>query len=518
MKNETLKQIIEQIKKYELAETFSDVEEFKKWASKLNSTQINNFLSLDIDFEEISELKHLLIDSDLLNCQDYKKRVLAILTLKNGNECCDLFSAISSPNFLKSKNFYKDIEILSKADTAGYGLWILGEDAFINSPYHDEDLKLIVETHDTKEEDPMDFVVSDALATVASNIDSIKSPHHRTDMKLIAAAGSDCLQSSNTYPEESLNNLAIDKVSLADKYHSENMQILATNPIASEFLYIIMTDPNFVNGKNYRKEVEALTNAKSKVTARALYYYIVNPERKYLSDIDFLKDYKYDIDDAYILGRKSVAGSNDSNYLKNLIKINEFDDELVMHFVSLLMNPNFINSPYKDFDLELLQSISSKPIFMDLYELLTKKVSLNNKHHKRDAVIISQSTINGVRDLLLEKACNEYSLNSINHEYDMEFISKLQLDSIDEKIYFEIYYYLFSQKGIDDPQHKEKLEKLLQGELVERSSSVSSYLDVLQNQIDNSNSSIIESMPVASSKPKSKILSLFKRYVRNKMI
>ena len=77
MKNDTLKQIIEQIKKYELTESFSDVDEFKKWASKLNSTQINNFLSLDIDFEEISELKHLLIDSDLLNCQDYKKRVLA---------------------------------------------------------------------------------------------------------------------------------------------------------------------------------------------------------------------------------------------------------------------------------------------------------------------------------------------------------------------------------------------------------------------------------------------------------
>ena len=178
------------------------------------------------------------------------------------------------------------------------------------------------------------------------------------------------------------------------------------------------------------------------------------------------------------------------------------------------MNPNFINSPYKDFDLELLQSISSKPIFMDLYILMNEEVSLNNKHHKRDAVIISQSTIDGVRDLLLEKACNEYSLNSINHEYDMEFISKLQLDSIAEKIYFEMYYYLFRQKGIDDPQRKEKLEKLLQGELVERSSSVSSYLDALQSPIDDSSSQIIESTPVISSKPKSRILSLFKKNTR----
>lgn len=514
MKNETLKQIIEQIKKYELTETFSDVEEFKKWASKLNSTQVNNFLSLDIDLEEIRELRHLLINCDLLSCQDYKKKVAAISTLKNGDGCWHLFDAICKPNFLKSKNFYKDIEMLSKADTARYGLWILGEDTFINSPYHDEDLKLLVETHDTREEDPLNFVVSDAIATVAGNIDSIKSPHHRADMKLIATAGSDCLQLGHSYSEHSLNNLAVNKVSLADKYHLENMQILAKNPIASEFLYIIMTDPNFVKGKNYRKEVEALANAKSKATARALYYYIVNPKRKYLSDMDFLRDCKYDIEAAHISDRNSVAGSNDPNYLKNLIKINEIDDELVMHFVSLLMNPNFINSPYKDFDLELLQSISNKPIFMDLYRLMTEEVSLNNKHHKRDAVIISQSTIDGVRDLLLEKACNEYSLNSINHEYDMEFISKLQLDSIAEKIYFEIYYYLFRQKGIDDPQRKEKLEKLLQGEFVERSSSVSSYLDALQSQIDDSSSQIIESTPVISSKPKSRILSLFKKNTR----
>ena len=514
MKNETLKQIIEQIKKYELTETFSDVEEFKKWASKLNSTQVNNFLSLDINLEEIRELRHLLINCDLLSCQDYKKKVAAISTLKNGDGCWHLFDAICKPNFLKSKNFYKDIEMLSKADTARYGLWILGEDTFINSPYHDEDLKLLVETHDTREEDPLDFVISDAIATVAGNIDSIKSPHHRADMKLIATAGSDCLQMGHSYPEHSLNNLAVNKVSLADKYHLENMQILATNPIASEFLYIIMTDPNFVKGKNYRKEVEALANAKSKATARALYYYIVNPKRKYLSDMDFLRDCKYDIEAAHISDRNSVAGSNDPNYLKNLIKINEIDDELVMHFVSLLMNPNFINSPYKDFDLELLQSISSKSIFMDLYRLMNEEVSLNNKHHKRDAVIISQSTIDGVRDLLLEKACNEYSLNSINHEYDMEFISKLQLDSIAEKIYFEIYYYLFRQKGIDYPQRKEKLEKLLQGEFVERSSSVSSYLDALQSQIDDSSSQIIESTPVISSKPKSRILSLFKKNTR----
>ena len=55
VKNEILKQIIEQNKKYELTKTFSDVEEFKKQASKLNGTQISDFISLDIDLEERME-------------------------------------------------------------------------------------------------------------------------------------------------------------------------------------------------------------------------------------------------------------------------------------------------------------------------------------------------------------------------------------------------------------------------------------------------------------------------------
>lgn len=517
MKNDILKQIIEQIKKYELTESFQNIEQFKNWASKLNSTQINNFLSLDIDLGEIKNLKHLLINIDLLNCEDYKKRVSAISTLKNGEGCWHLFDAVCKPNFLKSKNFYKDIEMLSKANTARYGLWVLGEDAFINSPYHDEDLKLIVETHDIKQENPLDFVVSDALATVAGNLDSIKSPYHQADMKLISKVGSDCLQMSHTYPEHSLNYLAVNRVSLADRYHLENMHILATNPIASEFLYVVMTDPKFIKKENYRKEVEALLKAKSKVTARALYYYIVNPERKYMSDMDYLNNCDYDANAADISYMNSVAGSSDPDYLNNLIKINKIDDKFVMHYVSLLMNQDFINSPYKKFDLELLQSISDKLIFMDLYVLMCDGNSLNSSHHKKDAVIISQTIDKNIRILLLKKATNKFSLNSDNHDYDMEYILKLDLGFVDKKIYDELYYYLFDKKGIVDPQHKEKLEKLLKGILVERSNSLSSYLDTLQAQIEDSISDdfqIIESVPSNIPKPKYKFLSLFKKHIK----
>lgn len=516
MENETLKRIINQIKKYELTETFSDIEQFKDWISKLNSTQINNFLSLDIDLEEIKNLKHLLINTDLLNCEDYKKRVYAISKLKNGEGCWHLFDALCKPNFLKSKNFYKDIEMLSKADTARYGLWVLGKDVFINSPYHDEDLRLIVETHDTKEEEPLDFVVSDALATVAGNINSIKSPYHQKDMELISKVGSDCLQMGGSYPESSPNKLAVNKVSLEDRYHLENMQILATHPIASEFLYVVMTNPKFVKGKYYRKEVETLANAKSKLAARALYYYIVNPERKFKSDFDFYDDYELNLEDVDFYNPNYISGNEDPDYVSNLERISKIDDKFVMHYVSLLMNPDFVNSPYKKFDLELLQTISIKPIFMDLYRLMSDEVSLNSAHHRKDAVIISQVTSDGVRDLLLEKATDVDSHKSNNHEYDMEYISRLDLDSISEKIYDAMYYYLFNEKGIADSGHVEKLEKLLEGELVERSDSLSSYLESLEEEIEKGSSDeaqIIDSVPGNDCKKKSKVLGLLKKYI-----
>lgn len=60
--------------------------------------------------EEIKYLKHLLINSNLLNCKDYKKRLDALKEIKNVDGCVHLTDYLCAPNFLKSKNFYKDIK------------------------------------------------------------------------------------------------------------------------------------------------------------------------------------------------------------------------------------------------------------------------------------------------------------------------------------------------------------------------------------------------------------------------
>lgn len=485
MNNDTLIKIIKIIKKYNLENCFNTPQDFTNWSNSLNERQINNFLSLDIEIDNEHFPLKLLTNLNLLNCIDFKEKLKSLLSLKNIEGCAHLLENICVPNFLNSKNFYKDIELVATADTARYCLWILGKDEFINSPYHNEDLKLLVETHDISTNE-VDFVVSDALATVASNKDSINSPYHEEDMKLIASVGSDYLQPSHTYPEHSLNNLATNKNSLKDKYHLENMEILSKNYNASEFLIIIMTDPRHIKSRYYRDEVNALANAKSKLTARALYYFIENPKNKYTYDMDFYDDYESNIEHARIFEGKSISGSKLDNYIEYLELINQIDDEYVMHFVSILMNQELADSPYREFDLDLLLKTKDILTFMELYRYLISENSIDSPYHIEDATMIVNAKNEGIRDLLLKKATSDLSLESIYHRYDMNYINELNLDEINEKIYEHMMYFLFKRNGLLAPDHIEVLESLKQGVILERKDQMKTYLDELETELTSS--------------------------------
>lgn len=501
MDNKTLKQIISQIKKYGLVNVFKTTDNFENWISTLDSKQIDNFLSLNIEPKEVENFRSILIDRSLLSCQDYSRRVEAIAKLKNGDGCWHLFYKICNPNFLESRSFYKDIEMISKAETARYCLNALEENLFINSPYHDEDLKLIVEAKDS--------YTADALTEVAKNIYSINSPYHQKDMLLISKADTEVI--SSEYLGVGLEYLATNEDSLKDKYHLENMQILAGHTNANEELFYIMTDERIIKGKNYRKEVEALKNAKSRTNARALYYYIANPKEKFFHDVYFdslLEDnlVLYDMLSKspricdYIL----IAGCNDSEYLNNLIKIGNIDERFVMHYTALLMYPKFINSPYKEFDLKALDGITDFDIFMDLYALIYDGLNLiDNTHHQSDVILLSKTVDSKIRKWLARRMVNKYNNNY--YDYDIEYITRLKLDSISDEIKEEIRYYLFQEIATNDPKRKEKLESLLKGVMVERQYPLLNYLNKLEEELDTKEEQIL------NKKAKSRVLSLFKK-------
>lgn len=493
MNNETLKQIISQIKKYGLVNVFKTIGNFENWMSSINSKQIDNFLSLNIEPKEVENFRNILIDRNLLSCQDYSKKVEAISKLKNGDGCWHLFHRICNPKFLESRNFYMDIEMISKAETARYCLNALEENLFIDSPYHTEDLKLIVEAKDS--------YTAEALVDVAQSIFSINSPYHQKDMLLISKAN---------HSVDNLVYLATNENSLKDKYHLENMHILAEHTNANEELFEIMTYKRIIQGKDYRKEVEILKNAKNRMNARALYYYIVNPREKFFHDAEYISSLPKELYD--LLGKSSrifdhnlIAGSNDPEYLNNLIKISNMDERLVMHYTALLMNPYFISNQYKDFDLKVLESITDFDIFMDLYTLIYDKLDIvDNTHHQSDVILLSKTLDSKIRKWLIERMTNE---NNNNYDYDIEYITKLKLDSINDEIKEEMKYYLFKEKGINDLKHREKLESLLTGVMVERHESLLDYLNKLGEGLDT----IEVEEPVSNKKAKSRVLSLFKK-------
>lgn len=504
MKNETLKQIISQIKKYDLVNVLRTTDNFEYWISSLNSKQIDNFINLNIDFQEVKNFKSILIDRNLLDCQDYQKRIEAITKLKNGDRCWYLFWRICNKKFLESKNFYKDIEMISKADTVRYCLEAIEEDLFIDSPHHDEDLKLIVEAKDS--------YIADALVGVAQSVFSINSPYHQKDMLLISKAN---------YSVDNLVYLATNENSLKDKYHLENMQILAEciNPNANEELFEIMTYKRIIQGKDYRKEIEILKNAKSRMNARALYYYIINPDRKFFHDTEYIRSLPSEL--YYLLDKiprifdhNFIAGSNDPDYLNNLIKISNMDEKFVMHYTALLMNPYFISNQYKDFDLKVLESITDFDIFMDLYTLIYKGLEIkDNPHHQSDVILLSKTVDSKIRKWLIERMTNK---NNNNYDYDIEYITKLKLDLISDKIKEEMKYYLFEEKGINDLKHREKLESLLNGVMVERQNSLLEYLNKLEEELNTKEVEepllvTLEEEQVSNKKAKSRVLSLFKK-------
>lgn len=518
MNKENLIKLINQIRKYDLVETFKNPNEFDEWLSNLNDKQIKNFNSLTIDPSLIPFPKRLLINENLLECNDYTKRVDAMSKLTNGKGCLHLFDDLCSKNFLNSKNYYSDMELISKAKTARYALWVIDKDEFINSPYHTEDLELIVSAKDTKKEnekDCRDYLVAEALATTAKNIDSINSPYHQEDMKLIATCGSEVLQSIHSYPYYSVNTLATEKESLKDKYHLENMQILAKNPIAIKYLYRIMRDKEFINGKYYRDEVNALLNAKSKITARAIYNYITNPERLYDRELneDWI-DFGFDYNHLWVQRNENIKGNSNPKYLENLKLLNEIDDKIVPYFETLLSNKKLIASKYYEHDLQFVLTIDNQEIFMDIYRIVFDELFMSSPYHISDLEIISKANDKDIRNWLVAKARDEYSIENPNHQYDMQYISKLNFENISKERRDLMHYYLFNRTGINHPNHIEILEDIYKGESIKNYNIVSNYLDELEQQLNNSNDVINNSTNI--DKPKDKVLSRIKKFFHNR--
>ena len=88
---------------------------------------------------------------------------------------------------------------------------------------------------------------------------------------------------------------------------------------------------------------------------------------------------------------------------------------------------------------------------------------------------------------------DKYSLASKNHRYDMEYITKLDLENIDNNIWDKMHHYLFTGVGIENNSHIIALEKLYKREMFEEDkfNVVLEYLDELENKVDIEDTTIV---------------------------
>ncbi len=500
MENNNLKKIISKIREYDLSSCFKKTSDFDKWLKELTPRGIKNFLSLDIPKEKIKflKIKSILINKDLLNKNDYLKKLNLIVNLKDNN-CLELYDYLVTDNFLNSKNYYLDMELLSNYDNIRFALMVISNDNFINSKYHDEDLRLILESSMGD-----DTSIPEALVMVAKNRNSINSIYHREDMRLIANASSDYLEAEYSSPEWGLNYLAINKNSLQDKYHLANMKIYLNNKtIDKNFLYNLMTTPKVIEGKYYRDEIAMLLDAKSYVKAFAIYLYILN-----LQDSSLIRPILFDYLDIYIQyanpdlmhRENNIEGSKTPDYLERLKLLNQIDDNKVLYIEHLLSDKEFAISPYVNFDIDFLLKIKDKKLFEELFIFVKKLGTIESKYHEKDLKLISQVENSKTRSLLKKIALNENNLHSKNHLIDMELISKLDLETFNRDYYKLLYKELMLKENLDSPYHIENLKHILNGEEVIKVNTIDTYLDELESNIENNNEKVL-----------SKIKKLFKK-------
>lgn len=267
MNEETIKlfELEEIIDKYELFDEFNNNKEIEEWFNSLNKLQKKNFLNIDIDPKKGRKFNSILINKNLLNKEDCIERLRAIESIDNADGWEHLFDYLVTKEFLDSPKYFQDIEMLKKCDTAQYPLWIIGKKDFIDSPYHDIDFEKLVSID--RNEDYRNFVVQENVAVVAGNKDSINSIHHEEDIDTIIRYGASSLQMTSSFPESSIGYLAINPVSLKDKYHRENMEILANcnDTDIGGYLYRIMINELAINNPNYREIVYDIVANKDNV-------------------------------------------------------------------------------------------------------------------------------------------------------------------------------------------------------------------------------------------------------------
>lgn len=465
MKQEELKRIIGQIKRYDLVSEFEEVEDVKRWLENLNERQIGNFINLNIDLSNIKFPKDILLNKAFLNHPDFLHRVDMLIA--SG------YNKRLSSAFLISNYFEDAIKLLNNPMIDEKIKSLLDSDYFINSPYYKSDLDLILKVKNPR--------VLQLLINLADEEDFIKSPFHESDMKFIAS-----LEDISEEKADLLHSYVINDDALNDSWRNENLKVLLNNKYEDGLLFELLTTPDFIEGKYYRTEVEYFLKAASPYNAAALYGHMIKNSSLNFKIFDYTRKFGFKSEHlgSIYLGFCNVDKITDTNYLKELELLTNMNELIVIFVERLMRNKEFITSPNFEFDLKLLESLAAEEqfnlnIFVDVFRVI--KFAFNEPTHRKDVMLIRNEARDQNRAFMAMIAINENNLQSINHDYDMLFIKNMDFSTLDDEQIRRIEYIMTNSKYINSPKHKDMLEQALNNNFVSENTDILAYLNELES-------------------------------------
>lgn len=417
-----LKEVINQLERYNLVQYFDTKDKLNSWLNGLTFRQISNFINLNADPDEVRKLNigKILIYKNFLCCEKYPEIINILIYLKKSNPKIDFKGYyIFNPNLYEDLNcLLKLNSIILESDVLFRLILLLEDKDFINSQYHKQDLELIINELNAQNE-----------------------------------------------AVEALIELAADECSLKDTYHLANMQILSENPISVDFLFNLMTTKTIINGQYYQNEIAALYVAPSLRHAMALYIFITGDIRSCINQ-GLIDDYT-----RTQLYKPHLYVSNNKipNYITILNFLNTLPENIVLPISFIIKNMYFINNPYFDFDINFLQEIDDLQFLVKLCKLVTNPNFALSPYHIRDLQIIKEIGNEKIRNLLFEIATSITNINSPYHMYDMAFIARYDYSETIDKtpdLIKAIRNLVLTDSGLNDPNHIEKLEKIYRGEYI----------------------------------------------------
>lgn len=467
MKQEELKRIIGQIKRYDLVSEFEEVEDVKRWLENLNERQIKNFINLNIDLSNIKFPKDILLNKAFLNHPDFLHRVDMLIA--SG------YDKRLSSAFLISNYFEDAIKLLNNPMIDEKIKSLINSDYFINSPYYKSDLDLILKVKNPR--------VLQLLINLADEEDFIKSPFHESDMKFIAS-----LEDISEEKADLLYSYVINDDALNDSWRNENLKVLLNNKYEDGLLFELLTTPDFIEGKYYRQEIEVFTKALTKGNAIAVFKHIDNGA--YYKDSEFFNYYfnkfGFDFSLEYLTfgSYASLDKYSHPNYLKDLELLATMNEKIVIFVERLMSWGMFIANPNFEFDLKLLESLAAEEqfnlnIFVDVFRVI--KFAFNEPTHRKDVMLIRNEARDQNRAFMAMIAINENNLQSINHDYDMLFIKNMDFSTLDDEQIRRIEYIMTNSKYINSPKHKDMLEQALNNNFVSENTDILAYLNELES-------------------------------------